>query len=293
MPERGGVMTVLQFLTQSRVLIVAGKGGVGKSTVSVALAQLGHQHGLSVAHIELDGKTVPPGLDPSVTQFSLTPGEALREYLATHGLARVGQRLENSGILDLVASTAPGIDDLLMLGKIKQLEQSGNHDLIVVDGPAAGQAIGLLRAAATMQSTVSSGPISQQAQDVQDMVGDPARCRVVLVTTPAHTPVIELLETRQQLLDEVGVALGPIVVNGVDDAPINEIPSDAPTDVMNAWQYRSARQRAHREAIELLKSRSEQSVVLLPRYNQLGDNQLATVVSAMTTDLNNSLELLT
>jgi arsenite/tail-anchored protein-transporting ATPase len=291
-------MTVDQFLTQSRVLIVAGKGGVGKSTTSVALAQLAHQHGISVAHIELDGKTIPTGLDPGVTQFSLTPGEALREYLATHGLARVGQRLENSGILDLVASTAPGIDDLLLLGKIKQLEQSRAHDLIVVDGPAAGQAIGLLRAAATMQSTVSSGPISQQAQEVRDMVSDPARCRVLLITTPAHTPVIELLETRQQLIDEVGVALGPIIVNGVDSvnsadhAPVPVLPLDAPADVTAAWQYRMSRQHAHREAIDQLRNNVDQQLLLLRRY-ATGIDSSADIVRHMTEDLAQAVEMLT
>ena len=261
-------MAVDQFLTQARVLIVAGKGGVGKSTVSVSAAQLAMQRGISVAHIELDGKSLPLGLDPAVTQFSLTPGEALREYLATHGLARVGQRLESTGILDLVASTAPGIDDLLVLGKIKQMEQSQEHDLIVVDGPAAGQAIGLLRAAATMQSTVSSGPISQQAQEVRNMVSDPSRCRVILVTTPAHTPVVELLETRQQLIDEVGVAFGPIIVNGVDQTPIGsfDVSENTQQDLIAAWEYREARQKAQREAIELLRANTDQQIVLLPRY---------------------------
>lgn len=281
-------MTVDQFLTQTRVLIVAGKGGVGKSTVSVAIAQLAKQRGVSVAHIELDGKPLPAGLDASVTQFSLTPGEALREYLATHGLARVGQRLESTGILDLVASTAPGIDDLLVLGKIKQMEQSREHDLIVVDGPAAGQAIGLLRAAATMQSTVSSGPISQQAQEVRNMVNDPTRCQVILVTTPAYTPVIELLETREQLIDEVGVALGPIVVNGVDHAPLGNFNASGivNADLVDAWQYRQSRRDAQREAIDLLRSRTDQQVILLPRYvSEAG------VVSQMANDLSIALEV--
>lgn len=282
-------MTVNQFLTQTRVLIVAGKGGVGKSTVSVAIAHLAQEQGVSVAHIELDGKSLPPGLNASVTQFSLTPGDALREYLATHGLARVGQRLESTGILDLVASTAPGIDDLLVLGKIKQMEQSRDHDLIVVDGPAAGQAIGLLRAAATMQSTVSSGPISQQAQEVCNMVSDPARCQVILVTTPAYTPVVELLETRQQLIDEVGVALGPIIVNGVDHAPIGtfESGSEEHSDLASAWGYRQSRRNAQRDAIELLRSHTDQQVVLLPRYTSE-----TTVVTHMAIDLARSLEAL-
>ena len=280
-------MNVTQFLTTSRVLIVAGKGGVGKSTVACALAQLAHEQGISVAHVELDGKSLPSGLSADVTQFSLTPGDALREYLATHGLARVGQRLESTGILDLVASTAPGIDDLLLLGKIKQMEQSGAHDLIVVDGPAAGQAIGLLRAAATMQSTVSSGPISQQAKDVRDMVTNSARCRVMLVATPAHTPVTELVETRQQLLDDVNVALGPIVVNGMDTYSLTPLPESAPSDVKEAWEYRTQRQHAQQTAVAMLQAQVSESTLLLPKYSST-----ATTVTDMVEDLRNTIESL-
>jgi len=284
-------MSVLQFLTDSRVLIVAGKGGVGKSAVAAALAHIAHNAGLSVAHIELDGKTLPSGMDSGVTQFSLSPGDALREYLATHGLARVGQRLESTGILDLVASTAPGIDDLLVLGKIKQMEQSGEHDLIVVDGPAAGQAIGLLQAAAMMQATVSSGPISQQARDVRDMVTDPKRCRVILVTTPAFTPVAELLETRQQLLDDVKVTLGPVVVNGVDNKLLSSTSSVAfdhsvhESELRAAWEYRTQRQHSHRIAIDELVSNIDETTIELPRYIQN-----SAIVTAMAKDLKQALE---
>ena len=283
----GIAMNVNQFLTKSRVLIVAGKGGVGKSTVAAALAQLAHEQGISVAHVELDGKSPPTGLSPDVTQFSLTPGEALREYLASHGLARVGQRLESTGILDLVASTAPGIDDLLVLGKIKQMEQSGAHELIVVDGPAAGQAIGLLRAAATMQSTVSSGPISQQAQDVRNMVSDPARCQVILVTTPAFTPVTELLETRQQLLDDVQVTLGPIVINGMDTYSLSPLTDNAPADVVAAWNYRAQRQQAHQTAAKILHEAALEPIITLPRYTST-----ATAVVDMTKNLATEVEKL-
>jgi anion-transporting ArsA/GET3 family ATPase len=246
---------------------VAGKGGVGKSTVAGALAQLAHNNGVSVAHVELDGKSPPTGLSSDVTQFSLTPGDALREYLSTHGLSRVGQRLESTGILDLVASTAPGIDDLLVLGKIKQMEHSRTHDLIVVDGPAAGQAIGLLQAATTMQSTVSSGPISQQAQEVRNMVTDPTRCQVLLVTTPAFTPVSELIETREQLLNDVCVSLGPIIVNGMDTYSLMPLPNDAPHDVQEAWKYRSQRQSSQNEAVAMLRNHVSEPVVVLPRYS--------------------------
>src|SRR3954452_17724948 len=78
---------------------------------------------------------------------TLTPDEALLEYLKDHGLSRISKRLVSSGALDVVATAAPGIKDILILGKVKQLERQGPADLVVLDAPAAGHAITFLQAA--------------------------------------------------------------------------------------------------------------------------------------------------
>jgi anion-transporting ArsA/GET3 family ATPase len=123
--------------------------------------------------------------------------------------------LVSSGALDVVATAAPGIKDILILGKVKQLERAGDADLIVLDAPAAGHAITFLQAASALLDTVRVGPINAQARDVLAMLTDHDRCRVVLVTLPEETPVNELVETAFSLEDEVGVSLGPVVVNGL------------------------------------------------------------------------------
>lgn len=126
----------------------------------------------------------------------------------------------SSGALDVVATAAPGIKDILILGKVKQLERAGDADLIVLDAPAAGHAITFLQAARVLLDTVRVGPINAQARDVLGMLTDHARCRVMLVTLPEETPVNELVETGFNLEDRVGVGLGPVVVNGLyDDVP--------------------------------------------------------------------------
>jgi anion-transporting ArsA/GET3 family ATPase len=114
----------------------------------------------------------------------------------------------------MVATAAPGIKDILILGKVKQLEQKRNFDLIVLDAPASGHAISFLRSARGLLDAVRVGPINAQARDVLDLLTDPERCQVVLVTLPEETPVNELVETAYSLEDEVGVSLGPVVVNG-------------------------------------------------------------------------------
>ena len=145
---------------------------------------------------------------------------ALAEYLETHGLGRVAKRLATSGVIEVVATAAPGIDDIVVLGKIKQLEQSGDYDLIVVDGPAAGHAITFLMAPVNLLKLVRGGPIHSQATDVAAMLTDPERSQVILVTLPETTPVNEAIETAEALRKDGGLTLGPVVVNAFDEGPI-------------------------------------------------------------------------
>jgi arsenite/tail-anchored protein-transporting ATPase len=218
----------LAELAASHLVIVAGKGGVGKTTVTAVLARAATDAGQRVLVIELDGKPVLDGLLPDVDVRHISAASSLEEYLLEHGFRRIARRLASTGVIDVVGTAAPGIDDLVVLGKIKQLERSGDWDLIVVDGPAAGHAITFLTSAAGLLDAVGAGPVHDQARDVVAMLSDPLRCRVVLVTLPETTPVNELIETADTILDRVGVALGPLVVDQVDtSAPLPD-PSRVP-----------------------------------------------------------------
>jgi len=216
------------FCTQSKVVVVAGKGGVGKTTVTAALARLAAGLGLTVLIIEVEGKTGLAAafgaeeldydereLAPGIRARSLTPDVALVEYLEDHGLRRISKRLVKAGLVEVVSTAAPGIKDILVLGKIKQLERNGIADLIVVDAPAAGHAVSFLMSARGLGEIVRSGPLRAQADDVLAMLVDPARCRVMLVTLAEETPVNEVVETAFALEDRVGVDLGPVIVNAV------------------------------------------------------------------------------
>jgi anion-transporting ArsA/GET3 family ATPase len=103
--------------------------------------------------------------------------------------------------------------DILVLGKVKSLDESRAADLIIVDAPAAGHAVSFLLSPRGLLDAVRVGPINKQASDVVALLSDPSRCQVVLVTLPEETPVSELIETAYAIEDRAGVALGPIVVN--------------------------------------------------------------------------------
>ena len=163
------------------------------------------------------GPDAGPG---SIRARRLTPDDALVEYLEDHGLKRVSKRLAHSGILDVVSTAIPGIRDVLVLGKVKQLERDGAADLILVDAPATGHAITFLTSASGLVSAARGGPLRTQAQDVVDLLSDPARCRVILVTLPEELPVSETIESAYTLEDKAGVQLGPVIVNACDPEPV-------------------------------------------------------------------------
>jgi arsenite/tail-anchored protein-transporting ATPase len=244
----------LQLLTAARVAVVAGKGGVGKTTVTAVVARAAADQGLRVLVVELDGKpALGHLLGEGVALLSLTPQEALQEYLDSHGLARVARRLVTSGVIDVVATAAPGIDDIVVLGKLKQLERSGDWDLIVVDGPAAGHALTMLLAPAGMNDAVRAGPIRAQAIEVAEMLADPERAQVILVCVPETTPVNELVEAAYALEERVGIQLGPVVVNAVDDGdplPLDTAP--AGTTLRAAAEFRNGRRALHRQEVARL-----------------------------------------
>lgn len=220
------------FFRRSTVLFVAGKGGVGKSTTTAVIALAAARCGLRVLAVELEGRGELPralGLDGelaweerlavalptggSVTARRIRPDDALIEWLRTHTLGAVVKRLRGSGALDVVSFAIPGIREVLVLGKLKAVERDGGFDLIVVDAPATGHAITLLTSPAGLAVAARGGAVRRQAEEVVELLGDPARCRVLLVALPRELAVDETIEAAYEVEDRAGVTLADVVVN--------------------------------------------------------------------------------
>jgi Anion-transporting ATPase len=266
------------FFAAARLLIVAGKGGVGKTTVTAACAIAAARTGSRVLVVELDqggplGRLLGgdgalgyepvrlvdvPGALGAIDGRLIVPGDALRDYLREHGLGRLTNRLVRTGVIDVVATAAPGIDDILVLGKLKQLERvdrggEDGYDLIILDAPAAGHAVTFLRSARGLADSVRGGPVLAQALDVLDLLTDPARCQVLLVTLAEETPVNEVIETAFALEEDVGIHLGPVVVNALyPELDLVVPPNGRSSALVAAARFRLARQAQQREQIERL-----------------------------------------
>lgn len=249
---------LVPLLGVTRVTVVAGKGGVGKTTVTAILATAAAAAGRRVLAVELDGKPVLATLLGDIDHLGLSAKLALEEYLRDHGFGRVAKRLAASGVIDVVSTAAPGIDDIVVLGKIKQLERSGEWDVIVVDGPAAGHAVTFLTSAFGLQDAVRGGPVRAQADDVASMLRDPERCQAVLVTLAETTPVNEAAETAIALDERVGMRVGAVVVNAVDWPTVQRALDPGALDdddVQAAAEFRLARRAV--QANEIARLRAE------------------------------------
>jgi anion-transporting ArsA/GET3 family ATPase len=245
------------------------------------IARAAATSGLRVLVVELDGKPTLRQLVPDLDLVAISAPDALDEYLRDHGFGRVASRLHKTGVIDVVGTAAPGIDDIVVLGKIKQLERVGDYDLIVVDGPAAGHAVTFLTSAAGLAASAKSGPIRAQADDVLEMLHDPDRCQVVLVALPEVTPVNELIETAYALEDRVGVQLGPVVLNALDDfdavpgdqeAMVAVANLDGPTRTMllDAASFRRGRLDMQKTERQRLASALPLPTIVLPDRHRAG-----------------------
>jgi anion-transporting ArsA/GET3 family ATPase len=224
-------MAAADWLTSTRVAVVAGKGGVGSSTVAAAYALAAAREGADVLFVAVDGR---PGMGPllggreldstdrilrrlkgagQVRGRTIPADQAFGDYLELKGVGGMLRRAASAASLPMIAAATPGLEHLLVLGKIKELERERAADLIVVDAPPAGHAAPFLRSATGLSDVVQSGPVREQSVEVDAMLRDPARCQAMIVTLPEETPVTEALELGVELQADIGLTLMPAVVN--------------------------------------------------------------------------------
>jgi anion-transporting ArsA/GET3 family ATPase len=226
----------IEELLEPRILIVSGKGGVGKTTIAAALAVVAARAGHRVCVAEVDRKGSlakllgggpvgyePEELTPGVWGMGIVPEDALAEYLnVQYHMKRISRLFTNTHFVDYITTAAPGLKDILVLGKVWYLEQgpaSGgtkhNFDTIIVDAPAAGHMLTFLAAPMGLANMVSVGPVRRQSDWLVEMLQDPKRTRVHLVTLAEEMPVSETIETSIALESKIGITRGPAFANAI------------------------------------------------------------------------------
>jgi anion-transporting ArsA/GET3 family ATPase len=216
-------------LLDRKLVFVTGKGGVGKSTVAAGLALLAAERGKRTLVCEVDAKgnlseyfeTGPTRfqereIEPRLWAMSMDTEESLKEYLAINlrlpVMARIGPLAR---IFEFVATAAPGVKEILTVGKLTYEVRENNYDLVVVDASPTGHIIGQLAAPEAINELVKVGLVRSQTGWMLDILSDPVKTGLVIVATPEEMPVNETIELSERVERETSVQLAAIVVNRV------------------------------------------------------------------------------
>ena len=226
------------------MLVVTGKGGVGKSTVAAALGLVGARSGRRtiVAEVARRGDVASAfdragaepfeeiELAPGLFHISIDPQDALEEYLRDQ-LPRgpVADLLARSRVFGLLAAATPGMRELLTVGKLWELAQldrrtpgAGAYDLVVVDAPATGHGLAVLTAPRTFAAAAGSGPVARQGKRIDATLSDPTLTAVLAVARAEELAVTETGELRAALRAGMGLELERVVANALDPDRFSE-----------------------------------------------------------------------
>ncbi|MCU1369218.1 MAG: Anion-transporting ATPase [Ilumatobacteraceae bacterium] len=216
-------------LLDRKLLFVTGKGGVGKSTIAASLGLLAAEQGKRTLVCEVDAKGnladfyeagetafAARELQPDLWAMSMNTEESLKEYLSLQLkiplLAKIGPLART---FDFIANAAPGVKEILTIGKVAWEVKERHYDLVVVDSVASGHIIGQLTAPQGINELVQVGMVRNQTQWMLDILTDPAQTGVVIVSAPEEMPVAETIELAERLNTETQVDLAAVVVNRV------------------------------------------------------------------------------
>lgn len=250
-----GLPVAMPPLLDLRFVVLSGKGGVGRTAVAAALARAAAKAGRTVLVAQTDsverlgkmlGSAEPIGpqvraVAPGIDAVNMTPREALHQYALLVLKYETVYRavFENRAVRGFL-SAIPGLDAYAMLGKAwwhtteprdararPGAAARPKYDLVILDGPASGHAVAMLRIPRAILQAAPAGPLVKDARALAELLADPRRAAFVIVTRPEELPVRETRELARAARTELGMTLGPVIVNAMPPGRLSEPPADA------------------------------------------------------------------
>jgi anion-transporting ArsA/GET3 family ATPase len=287
---------VRKSVLDKRLVFVTGKGGVGRTTVAAALGLAAARRGKRVIVCEVAQQErvsralghegvgfVETELAPGLWAISIDPQQAMAEYLRERlGSQRLYELLFRNRLFQYLVAATPGLRELLTMGKIWELAQlerrapaAAPYDLVIVDAPATGHGLGILRTPRTFRDVARVGPIRRQADIIHSFVSGP-KTGVVCVTRAEEMPTNEALQMRHALAEDLDMAFDVLVVNALYPerfsateaerlAEVDGDPSPAARAALAAARAEHGRARAQRGQLRRLRREATDApIVKLP-----------------------------
>jgi anion-transporting ArsA/GET3 family ATPase len=223
-------------MLDKRLLFVTGKGGVGKSTISIAMGLAAASRGKRTIVCEVGGQETASRVfrraeigfhevevADNLWAISIDPDQSLREYLLLQLRVRaMRDMLVRSRIFNYLAAATPGLKELVTIGKIWELAQpdrkvkkAEEYDLVIVDAPATGHGIGFLQTPRTFANIARVGPIHTQAEQLDSFITDHDLTGTAIVALPEEMPVNESASLENSLTNEVGMSVDRVYMNAL------------------------------------------------------------------------------
>lgn len=176
--------------------------------------------GSDALSVAFGGATVawePSEVEPGLWLMSMRTDRSLQEYLRIHLRLPVMPDIRQlSSVFDFVADAAPGVKEVLAVGKVCWEVRENHYDIVIVDAEASGHVVAQIASPRTINSLVPRGPLRDQTRWMLGILDDPARCGVVIVTTPEELPVTETMELAARLASETRTTVAAVVVNAAE-----------------------------------------------------------------------------
>ncbi|HKJ36125.1 MAG TPA: ArsA-related P-loop ATPase [Solirubrobacterales bacterium] len=289
-------MRPITDLFDKRILFVTGKGGVGKTTVALALGVAAAAAGRRTIVCEVAAQESASRifgkaeigfheveLRENLSAISIDPDHSIREYLELQlPVKAMGDLLYRSKIFNYLAAATPGLAEMVTIGKIWELalderkaRRGKPYDLVIVDAPATGHGLGLMQTPKTFAEIARVGPMAHQAATINKTITNHRKAGAILIALPEEMPVNETATLEAELIDSIGIAIDRIYMNAVypqrfSAAELERIAAaqddamDAQAMALAAALDQAKRAAGHAEQLERLRELARTDVAELP-----------------------------
>ena len=260
---------LLQQIHNKRVIFLSGKGGVGKTTISLAVAKGLAALGKKTLIVELksagqiariynkeSSAETPVSLEKNIHTLNLCPKVCFREYVLMQIKSKTLFKVFfGNALMQNFLNAVPGLNELLLLGKIWHLQTQEDFDCLIIDAPASGHSQSLLEVPDVAFKAIRVGPLAENSKRISELLKDPKRCGLIWCTLAEDMPATESQEFLGRLKKQKAIAIDALVINALRSPLAKLSPkSQRPDNLLKLYQFHQSQAKINQEYSKALQS---------------------------------------